>query len=80
MVQNISKKGSWDGYDIMTALVRNKDSLKVILSVLSTYSAYATVTGVDWREFLIVFGFAVGTLAFKLLLDAIEFRQTNVKL
>jgi hypothetical protein len=75
-----SIKGSFQGYNLNTALYRNKDAIKYIATIITGYSAYSTMTGFGWKSFLIAIGAGVGTLAGKLLMDAFDFYFTEVEI
>ena len=76
----ISKAGSVKGYNFLTALLRNKDEIKIVVSVLGTYTTYLGLTGFDWKAFLIALGIAVAGLGVKLIQDFVDFLTTNVEL
>lgn len=70
-----SPRLSFKGYKFSEAIYRNKDSVKVILSLL------ATINGVtrDWNVFFITVGISVATLIVKLAVDAFDYFVTEVE-
>jgi len=67
------------GYSLITALARNKDNIKVILTILAGFAAYMNIDqSFDWKSFLIALGVAMGALVSKVLFDAFDYFFTEV--
>lgn len=76
-----SPRLSFKGYDIRTALFRNKDAVKLIGTAIVGYNAFIiSGVGFNWQSFLISVGVAFASLAGKLLMDAIDYFFTEVDL
>lgn len=71
---------SFEGYNFGEALFRNKDSIKVIITILSGINFASALGGsYDWKTLAISLGAAVGMLGVKLLSDAIDYYFKEVK-
>ncbi len=72
----ISYRYSFKGYDVLTALYNNKDLIKTILGIFGTIN----LLSVDWVVFFTTLGVSVGTLAIKLIIDALDYFFTEVEI
>ena len=72
-----SAAASFEGYSFKEALLRNKDSVKAILAIVTGANFF---TGFDWQVFLLSLASGVIALATKLLLDAWDFWSGEIKL
>ncbi len=65
---------SFKGYDLFTAIYKNKDLVKAILAVFGTINFIS----MDWRVFFATLGISIGTLGIKLIIDALDYFFTEV--
>ena len=72
-----SGAGTFKGYSLTKALLRNKDSVKAIVAIITGANFFA---GFDWRVFLLSLAGGVVALATKLLADAVEFYLGEIEL
>lgn len=71
-----SPRLSFKGYNIKTALYRNKDTIKTIVALFGTIN----IATMDWKVFSITLIGGVVTLGVKLLMDAVDYYFTEVEL
>lgn len=72
-----SPKGSFKGYNFLTALARNKDSIKLFLSIIGTINI---IPPFDWKTFGVTILGGLIALSVKLLSDAVDFFSSNVEI
>jgi hypothetical protein len=77
----LSPRKSFEGYSLVMAIYRNKDSVKNLIGLLSGINVAALfMAGFDWNTLLITFGAAFVSLIIKLVQDAVDFYFTEVEL
>lgn len=69
-----SYRYSFKGYDILKAIYKNKDLVKTILALFGTIN----LVSMDWKVFFLSLGLSVGTLAVRLIIDALDYFFTEV--
>lgn len=75
-----SPRLSFKGYNLGTALYRNKDTVKLITAAITGYNAFIiSGAGFQWKAFLISIGVAFAGLLGKLLTDAVDYFFTEVQ-
>jgi len=72
----LSPRYSFKGYNLLTAIYRNKDSIKGILALLA---GATVIIGVDWKKLLLALTASVLTLIVKLLVDAFDYFFAEIK-
>jgi len=77
---SISPSGSMKGYNFWVAVARNKEALKLVVAALGSFTTFLTITGFDWKAFIIAVIIAIAGFAVKMAQDAIDFGSTNVEL
>lgn len=72
-----SPRRSFEGYDFKEALVRNKDSVKALVAIITGANF---LVGFDWKIFGLSLAGATIALATKLIGDAVDFWFGEVEL
>lgn len=75
--ETISPRGSLKGYNLLTALKRNKDSIKLFLAIIG---AINIVPPFNWKSFFLTLGVGFITLIVKIIMDLIDFVSNDVEL
>lgn len=73
---SISPRGNFKGYDLKVALLKNKDSVKAVLTIIVGASV---IVGVDWKQFLMLLAGSIIALGSKIVWDAFDYWFSEVE-
>lgn len=76
-MKRLSQRRSFEGYNFLTALKRNKDAIKLYLAAVGGINAFPPF---DWATFFITVGVGFLALLTKMAADAVDFYFGEVKL